>query len=257
MKVVFLGAGNVATHLALALDRCADVLQVYSRNLDNATRLAQSLRKASAINDLSQLLDDADVYIVSVKDDVISRVISQAKLGRSGLWVHTSGSIDIDVFRGDVDEYGVLYPLQTFSKGVYVDVTEVPFFIEACNEDVCLKIEQFAKLISTNIYRANSFQRRQLHIAAVFGCNFINYMWVQADEILQNAGYKFDILLPLIKATIEKAERYTPMKGQTGPARRGDIEVVKAHERELNEEQKEIYRLVSQCIMQKYNRKDE
>ena len=47
------------------------------------------------------------------------------------------------------------------------------------------------------------------------------------------------------------------MKGQTGPARRGDIEVVKAHERELNEEQKEIYRLVSQCIMQKYNRKDE
>lgn len=252
MRVIFIGAGNVATHLAQSLDKTHDVVQVYSRHIQNASMLASLLKQAEAIDDLSEIYPDADMYVISVKDDVISKIVENVKFS-SGLWIHTSGSVSIDVLSAKFERCGVFYPLQTFSRNVAVNMAEVPFFIEGVDENTENLLVDLAKGISENVYKADSLQRRNLHVAAVFGCNFVNYMWTQADEILQKSGYNFEILLPLIRATLDKAALVSPREGQTGPARRGDFKIMQSHEQMLSNEDAKLYRILSQSIMKKYN----
>ncbi len=254
MRVVIIGAGNVATHLAIALDRVCDVVQIYSYHIDNAKALAQLLKNAEAIDNVSQLLSNADLYIISVKDDAISNFVNGVEFS-TGLWVHTSGSVSLDVLKQKFDKCGVFYPLQTFSKGVEVNISNIPFFIEGSTPIVCEEIKSVASLLSSKVCEADSNQRKTIHVAAVFGCNFVNHLWMHADEILKQSGFDFEILRPLIKATLSKTEKISPYDGQTGPARRGDEKTMLAHEQILEENKLNIYRLLSESIMSSYSDK--
>ena len=252
MRIVIIGAGNVATHLAKAFAKNNEIVQIFSNTISNAQLLATSTNCPSAINDISHIVKNADLYVISIKDDAIAQIIEKIPFN-TGLWVHTSGSVSIDILTKKFTNCGVLYPLQTFSRDVDVEISDVPFFIEGCNEAICESITKIAQSLSDKTFIANSLQRKQLHIAAVFGCNFVNHMWAHADEILKDAGYSFDILVPLIKATLEKATKISPIDGQTGPARRGDKNIMCSHEQMLSPEQAELYRIISQSITKKYN----
>lgn len=252
MKIVIIGAGNVATHLAKAFDAKANVVQIYSHTLANAQSLCQTLKQATATDDIAQLAIDADLYIISVKDDAITEVVNKVNFD-SGLWVHTSGSVSIEVLKEQFAHCGVLYPLQTFSRNVAVEIDKVPFFIEGSDDTTTKDISDIAKKISNKVLIANSEQRKRLHAAAVFACNFVNHLWSIADDVLRASGYDFDILLPLINVTLEKAAKVSPTEGQTGPARRGDYQTMLAHEKILTESQANIYKTLSNSIMKRYN----
>ncbi len=248
-RIVILGSGNVATHLARALD---GVVQIYSRNIGNARQLA-SETGCEATDSLQNLLD-ADTYIVSVKDDAISDIaanVPERCLG--GLWLHTSGSVDKSVFAARMQRYGVLYPLQTFSKSVDIKMEEVPLFIEGSSADVEYEIRQLASTVSPTVYHADSRIRMQMHIAAVFACNFSNYMYTLADEVLNANGLPFSVLRPLLEETLRKACNNAPAQSQTGPAARGDRGILEKHEALLMGEAKEIYETVSNAILKRYN----
>lgn len=253
-KVSIIGAGNVATHLAQALACANDVVQIYSRNLDNATRLASKIQGCEAIDDISKLSSNIDIYVISVKDDAIKNIaFKMPKDCRNGLWVHTSGSVSMDVFRNIADNYGVLYPLQTFSRDVPVNVGEVPFFIEGNNAVSFGRIKDVALSVSSIVRCADSDSRKLIHASAVFACNFVNHMWSIADEVLKDGDFSFDLLLPLLKETLAKVSKVSPFDAQTGPARRGDIDTITRHLALLDDDKKEIYKLLSRSIMKQYN----
>lgn len=253
-KIAIIGAGNVATHLAQAFACANDVVQIYSRNLDNATCLASKIQGCEAINDLSQLSSNVDIYIVSVKDDaIIDIVYGMPETCRNGLWVHTSGSVSMDVFRNIAENYGVLYPLQTFSRDVPVNVGEIPFFIEGNKAETLAKIKEVALSVSSTVRCADSNSRKRIHASAVFACNFVNHMWSIADDVLKDGDFSFDLLLPLLKETLAKVSKVSPYDAQTGPARRGDIDTMSRHMALLDEDKKEIYKLLSRSIMKQYN----
>lgn len=250
-RVVIIGAGNVASHIAPALDKVSEVAQVYSRNITNAYAIASRLKNCQATDDLAHIIPDADVYIITVKDDAIAQVIADTPAS-DGLWLHTSGSIPVTIFKNLRRRYGVLYPLQTFSKGLPVDVSQVPFFIEGCDETTQYEIKELALLMSRQVQVADSDQRRRLHVAAVFACNFTNHLWAVADEILQEAGYDFNVLRPLIQATLDKAVAASPVEGQTGPARRGDRRVIDSHIAMLDARHAPLYDQLTQSIINLY-----
>lgn len=251
-EICIIGAGNVATHMACALSRVADVVQVYSPTLSHAAELAAKIGgRCQGISDLSDLSLTADFYIVSVKDDAIAAVVDMTP--DCGIWAHTSGSVPADVFAGKKSRYGVFYPLQTFSKEVPVDFREVPMFIEGNSAGVADGLSRLAMMISDVVKPADSTLRKKLHIAAVFACNFVNYMWLQADELLRADGMTINVMAPLLKVTLEKLESATPYDAQTGPARRGDRSVIVRHVRMLDGEKAVIYRMLSDMIMKKYN----
>ena len=185
LKIVIIGSGNVATHLAQALSRAAHIIQIYSRTLANANILAQKIGNSEAIDNIDNIATDADVYLISAKDDAVASIAAQAapRCKGNALWLHTSGSVPANVFAPHCQRYGVLYPLQTFSKDATVNVAEVPFFIEGNNADTERDIAIIANALSATVKRADSDCRRRIHAAAVFACNFTNHLWAIANPI--------------------------------------------------------------------------
>lgn len=250
-RIVLVGAGNVATHLARSLH---GVRQIFSRHIANAQALAKAVG-CSAVDSLDELVE-ADVYIISVKDDAIAAIADAVPSRlRGALWLHTSGSVDKSVFDGKgFTNFGVFYPLQTFSKSVDLKMDEVPFFIEGSSAETTDEIRSLALSISPAVYFADSATRRQMHMAAVFACNFSNYMYTLAYDLLQRADLPFSVLKPLLGETLRKAADNGPETSQTGPAARGDRDVIARHEAMLDGEHLDIYKLVSNAILKRYNK---
>lgn len=169
-RICIIGAGNVATHLAMALSESACVCQVVSRHIETAGRLADMVGGGCLASDnLDELLPDADFYLISVNDDRVAEIVAGTP-DFPGIWAHTSGSVPADVFKGYKSRYGVFYPLQTFTRDLDVDVSEVPFFIEGVDRDVCDALISLANSISRSVEEADSSVakcctlRRFLHV---------------------------------------------------------------------------------------------
>jgi len=251
MKIVLIGSGNVATHLGGALQKANhQILQVFSRSKANATDLATKLN-AEAISNLSDVDKDADVYILSIKDDALESVIlSLPQL--KGMVVHTAGSVAMDVLIG-FDKYGVFYPFQTFTKSTQVDFQVIPILVEGQNKEQTQLLFDLGCELSNNVLKANSYQRGQLHIAAVYACNFTNHMYRLANEVLDKSELPFDLLHPLITETAAKVQKLSPYQTQTGPAARNDKTIIKKHLSAIsnNDELSEIYRVLTDSIIRR------
>ena len=251
-SIVFVGAGNLATNLAKALHGAGfKISQIYSRTVESASALAQNVA-ADYTTDIHHLKADADLYIVALKDSVFVELIGDICQNKKedALFVHTAGSIPMSIWEGHAKYYGVFYPLQTFSKKREVSFREIPFFIEASTEANCKLLKQMAQQVSNKIYDATSEQRKSLHLAAVFTCNFTNHMYALAAELLQKYNMPFDAMLPLIDETARKVHELAPKDAQTGPAIRYDEQVINNHLNMLSDDEsmQQLYELISQSI---------
>jgi predicted short-subunit dehydrogenase-like oxidoreductase (DUF2520 family) len=248
-NIVLVGAGNVATHLGLALSNQGyHITQVYSRTKESASRLSSLLDTAFTMN-ITRLNYDADLYLFCLKDDAVVPFLCHSGFTDQML-VHTSGTLPLSVFQGCSKNYGVLYPVQTFSRARKLDLKRVPFCIEANNPEVLNMIEMLAKEISSHILFMDSEKRKILHLAAVFACNFTNHMYAQAERILSLNGLSFNLIKPLIMETAGKILEIDPLFAQTGPAVRGDQKILEEHERILKElpDILKLYTFVSNSI---------
>lgn len=254
LRGVLIGSGAVASALGPALERRGKVVwqQVYSPTLEHAQWLADELRQAHAVNSVEQVIPDADVYFVAVKDDAVASVAQQFP-HNNAVWMHTSGGVAAETLSPLSSNYGVFYPLQTFSKGVDVSMDCVPMFVEGSNPATEQFIRSLAESITKNVSHADSELRKRLHCAAVFACNFTNHLWSVADNILrQQASLDITYLEPLLKETLRKAMTVAPALAQTGPARRGDTAVMERHKAMLSPEDAALYDYLSKRIMKQY-----
>lgn len=250
-KIVLIGAGNVATHIALGLaSRGVVVSQVWSRTLESSRKLACRLGTV-ATNDVAEIATDADFYIFSVSDNALPHVISEVCARSSkGIFLHTAGSMSMKLFAPYVHSYGVLYPMQTFSKAKDVDFSLIPCFVEASDESTLRSIRDLASVLSSRVYELTEEQRGKLHIAAVFACNFSNCCFALAAKLLRSNAIDFDVMLPLIDEMVNKVHVMDPVDAQTGPAARGDTEVMDAHMRSLDAspDMQRVYEIMSATI---------
>lgn len=251
MKIVFIGAGNVATHLAPALQAVGhDIAQIYSRTESNACALAQLLNSKYTTN-ISEIVE-ADLYFYTLADHALPTTIQGMKT-TTGIHVHTAGSVPMEIFGAKFQKHGVFYPLQTFSKNKKVSFEQIPIFVEANTAETTQTLLSIAKCISEKTFPASSTQRIKIHIAAVFACNFTNYFYTIASELTENEAISFDILHPLIAETAEKIKTIKPYDAQTGPARRNDKTTIENHLKILQDEKlRLIYELISNQIKEKY-----
>ena len=235
MRVVLLGAGRVSTHLQKALIRAGHkVCAVWS-----PTR--------GTTHDMAALPTDADIYIIAVKDSALCDVVSQVVKGREEcLFVHTAGSMPLSVFDGYARNCGVLYPMQTFSMEREVDFSQIPLFIEGSDP----RIRLLAESLSEHVYELSTADRRYLHLAAVFACNFANHCYTLAADVLAKKGLPFDVMLPLVDETARKVHELHPTEAQTGPAVRGDENVMACQSALLDGTAKAVYDLMSMSIQE-------
>ncbi|ASU35351.1 Rossmann-like and DUF2520 domain-containing protein [Mucilaginibacter xinganensis] len=254
MRITIIGSGNVATHLAAAFKNAGHyIVQVYSRDMHNAALLAYHVG-AEAIDSLEQISNEADMFIIAVKDDAI-KAVAAALIKHEKLIVHTSGATDMVVLEALTANAGVFYPLQTFSKTKEVDFLTVPLCIEGAGEPITKQLVELAQTVSNNVYRVNSSQRKVLHLSAVFACNFPNYLYGAAQQLLAEQGMDFEMLRPLILETAQKVQMHLPAEVQTGPAVRNDEITMASHLQMLANEPDlfAIYSLLSQQIIKNNN----
>ena len=251
-RIVLVGAGNMATAIAYSLKDGGNApVAVWSRTIESASLLGGRVGCAFT-NDLA-LLPAADIVIISVPDNALCDVAA-AVAGRfpNALLLHTAGSMPMDALReAGASYYGVLYPMQTVNKNSPASLKNITTFIEGCNDDVTELIRKAASVISDKVVYATSEQRCSLHVAAVFACNFPNAVYNMAYELMQRNGLPFDAMLPLIDEAARKVHRMSPLEAQTGPARRGDNNVMNAHKSMLDDELANIYETLSNYIMKR------
>lgn len=248
MKVVFIGSGNLATHLSLAMKVAGiEVVQVYSQTESHASLLANKL-SCSYTTEPELIVSNADIYIFSVKDSALLDLIHKIPQNK-GLWLHTAGSVPMGVFEGFNDRYGVLYPLQTFSKNRDIDFSNVPVFIESNSAGDEAYLLSFTGKLTRQVIPLSSEKRKHLHLAAVWACNFTNHMYLMASKILQEQSLSESFLLPLIDETAAKVHQLSAREAQTGPAIRYDENIIEKHIELLSDpNMKELYRLISRNI---------
>ena len=233
MKIVLIGRGRLATNLEHALLSAGhEVASINSRTLE-------------------ALPLEADVYIVAVKDAALADVIRAATKGReSQLFVHTAGSMPMDIFKGLTVHYGVFYPMQTFSKERLVDFNDISIFLETNDAVSMERLKMLSTTLTTHIYELDSEGRKHLHLAAVFACNFVNHCYALSAEVLAAKGLPFSVMLPLVDETAQKVHELAPREAQTGPAVRGDQNVMQMQANMLagNPAVKQIYEALSNDI---------
>ncbi|MBA9076605.1 MULTISPECIES: Rossmann-like and DUF2520 domain-containing protein [Rufibacter] len=236
MKIGIIGAGNVATHLVKGLVKAGEeVTVVYSRTLGSAQELTQALPSAAATDSLDFLsAAPADVYLIAVPDQAVQPVLQQAVFPPEALVAHTSGTLPREALSTLTGvETGVFYPLQTFSKEKEVDWARIPICVEASCDAAENQLLNLGRALSQQVVKMAGAERKQLHVAAVFACNFTNHLWGVAQEILQKAALPVTLLQPLVQETMHKAFQFNPFEVQTGPAQRGDQDTLEAHLRLL------------------------
>ena len=246
IRVSIIGSGNLAQHLIVAFSKTTDIelVQVFSRKDAAFAHLINPDKIYTNFNDIIA----ADLFIIAITDDAITEVSAAIPFSNE-LVVHTSGSVSIAAI-DNKNRQGVFYPLQTFSKSKEVDFKTIPICIETKNEKDFQILEKVAKSISNTVYKINSEQRKALHIAAVFVCNFVNHLYQIGNDICIENDLPFDILKPLIQETANKILTLSPNQAQTGPAKRKDIQTMNAHLNFLSDEnQKEIYKMLTKSII--------
>ena len=254
MRIALIGAGRVASCMGPRLKQAGYIVTgVYSRTLANAEQLAKVV-DAPAFDTLESV-PEADVYLVMLSDDALVQLAPAIVKGREkALFLHTAGSVPMDLWKeAGAKHYGVLYAMQTFSKGADIDWPEVPVFVEGCNPDELRIVSSLASDLSGKVTELSSEGRKKLHVAAVFTCNFSNHMYAIAEKLLASEGVPFSVMLPLVRETARKVETMSPEDAQTGPAIRGDRKVMDQHMELLKEypEYAELYRLISTDINKK------
>lgn len=248
--ITFIGAGNLATSLAIALHaKGCNITQVFSRTKQAAHTLAQQI-DAEPCTDLAQIAEHDGLYIYAVKDDALESVIDAVKV-QSGLHAHTSGSLPMSVFAGKRTNYGVFYPFQTFTKEKPTDFTEIPIFVDANKPQNIDLLTQTGKSVSQNVYHLEDEDRKYLHLAGVFANNFSNSLYIMAAEILEAKHLPFEVLLPLIAESTAKLRTLPPTMAQTGPAARSDYQTIERQQQLLasRPDLLEVYNLLTNNII--------
>jgi len=251
ISVVIVGSGNVAQNLFYAFQKSADVTvkQVIGRNREHLAFVHDNaLISTQFTSDIS-----ADVYILAISDDAISTVGENFK-NVEGILVHTSGATPLNAMKS-AKRPGIVYPLQTFTKGKIISFDDIPICIEATNNEDLEILTTLGKQLSKNVVEIDSDQRKTLHVAAVFVNNFTNYMYTMGSDICAEHDLDFSLLKPLIKETAAKLDTLTPMKAQTGPAKRGDQKTLHKHLQIIKDKhQRELYTLLSNAIKEKHGK---
>lgn len=256
LNIVIIGVGNVAYHVAdsFRLSPNIKLLQVFNhRNSRVAKQFSQQFH-CNLVTDYSSINQNADIYIIAVKDDVIAEVAKNVSLLKlKGTVAHTSGSVDMSVLKSVSQNFGVYYPLQTFYKGASINWQTTPLLIEGNSKGVEVKLKYLAKLVSKKVKVIDSKNRLQIHLAAVFACNFTNAMYVSAYQIIENNLTKkdTDLLLPIMQQSFQKLQKVHPKQAQTGPAMRSDALVMKKHLALIknNKQLTQVYKTLSNLII--------
>jgi predicted short-subunit dehydrogenase-like oxidoreductase (DUF2520 family) len=256
VTLTIVGAGNLAWHLGRAFtDKGIKIDKISNRSAGPAADLALKIG-AKFTTDFGVSNSESDFTILAINDSFIEATLVKMNLFNT-IILHTSGSTSIDIFKSRVKNYGVFYPLQTFTKNRNIDFSTIPVCIEASDKTTLDLLHNLGSIISNRVQVMNSENRLSLHLAAVMTNNFTNHIMARTFDFLEKSDIDKNLILPLLEETIHKITLIGPKEAQTGPARRNDVEIIGKHLKIIEDDPalKNLYNVISDSIIAYYSTK--
>lgn len=249
------GAGNVAHYFGIKLTEAGyDVRCIYNRTIQKANALAEKCG-SMATDDLIAL-PNSDLTLIAITDDHIAKVASEivAIHGSNIPMVHTSGAKGLKVFPDEILEKGCIWPLQSITANQLPNMDQVPLCIDASSPKFAKEIEKVCNQVSTKVLHMDSAKKKYAHVAAVLANNFTNHLLTLSEEYCIKHEIDFEILKPLIFASVQKIADESPSAIQTGPARRMDMKTINDHLDLIEDKSlKKMYRTITKSIINTYH----
>lgn len=248
MKIGIVGSGNLATHFVTGFQECGFPVEfIHSRN----KKTGQTLAKRSMVKFVTELPEASSnpfLLFICTGDSSIQDLFTQFE-NKGYFLIHSSGMLPL--LKSKKTLTGVFYPVQTFSKKQAVNWKEIPICIESKNIKLEKLLLQLGKKLSGKTMLLSSQKRAHLHLSAVFANNFVNAQYTMAKDLLNAQHIPYRLLHGLIMQTARNATQQDPSDVQTGPAKRHDMETIKAHQKLLNQKLKErkVYDMLTKWLL--------
>jgi predicted short-subunit dehydrogenase-like oxidoreductase (DUF2520 family) len=246
LKIGIVGSGNLATHLAKRLLVCGIPIEfIHSSNKKTGRALSKKIQ-VEFVTELPDASFNPFLLFICTGDSVIQKLFTQFE-SKGYFLIHSSGMLPL--LKSDFTLTGVFYPVQTFSASQPVNWKEIPICIESKNSKLEKLLLQLGKKLSGKTMLLSSKKRAHLHLSAVFANNFVNANYTMAMELLKSQHIPFSLLHGLILQTARNATQQNPSSVQTGPAKRHDMETIKAHQKLLKGKERKVYDLLTEWLL--------
>ena len=254
MTYSIIGTGNMAWFLIRRLKTAGHQCHgVWGRNSATMKALAAATN-VNTYKNLTSIPDgEVDVCFVAVPDTEIANAVANLSFEKTVL-VHTAGSVDIDVLKEHAADCAVLWPVYSISKNSVPDHRNIPAAFEASSAKAKRYIATMGHSITDNLFEADIDKRKWLHLSAVIGNNFINHLVAICQQICKEQDLPPDVLTPILDQTYVRLKGAKAKDVQTGPAMRGDTEVLDRQVALLKShpEWQKVYKAISSSIEKMY-----
>jgi predicted short-subunit dehydrogenase-like oxidoreductase (DUF2520 family) len=232
-----------------------DLVCPSSTDTDSKSQISLASHKHSNCISWPNLLDslrEGDVVVLAVPDSAIEICASQLDVEGVAI-IHCSGATPL--LSTKYAATGVFYPLQTFNKSIKNNWADTPVFLEyKLSKIETVLIDFLLKLGGSdrNITTCDSQKRLKIHTAAVFANNFSQACVSISQQLLEESGIDFEVMLPILRKTASNWEHELPINSLTGPAVRGDVVTMDKHLNSLQNHPawRDLYRQLSDIIKQ-------
>ena len=268
VKVGFIGAGKVGFTLGKYFaTHNAEVTGYYSRNTQSAEEAAK-FTDTEAFSTIKEVIDESDALFLTVPDGAITsvyeEVIRYPIVGK--VICHSSGALSsAEAFPG-IKEKGAyacsVHPLFAVSDryNAYSELADVFFAVEG-SSDALNEIKKLMECAGLSYQIIDPLMKETYHCAASVASNLAVGLIDMSAELLVKCGFEYEDALKALKSLAEGNLKHVfedgPVRALTGPVERADAGTVSKHLTALceNEEEREIYRLLSKRLIKIASRK--
>ena len=239
--VAFVGAGNVATALAVALRRAGyEIESVVSRSRGGTPSRAQSLaREVGARHKLGVPANTrANVIWFCVPDSEIAHVarsFAQKLNWNEKIALHSSGALtsaELLPLREHGAAVASVHPLMTFVRRSRPSLAGVPFAIEG--DAPAVKVARnFVRDLGGRAYPVQKQHKAAYHAWGTFASPLFTALLSTTEQVASAAGVRpleaRRRMIPILLQTLANYASFGPADAFSGPIVRGDADTVKRH----------------------------
>jgi len=227
VEIAFVGCGAAGRPLAAAWRRAGHTIgAVHARS-----RAAEAVRVIGGGTPGGDVRT-ADVVVFATPDDMLATVAARIRLGREQVALHLSGAYASTVLQPTGARTASLHPLRAFAdfEGALAALPETWFFVEG---EAAAVAEQLVGDLGAPCARIDTAKKASYHAAAAIASNYCVTLLALARDLFVDAGVADDealaALVALAGGAVENVGRVGLPDALTGPAARGDVEVIEGH----------------------------
>jgi predicted short-subunit dehydrogenase-like oxidoreductase (DUF2520 family) len=189
-------------------------------------------------------LDDADVVVFGTPDDALAAVAARTRLAPRQVALHLSGAHPSTILAPTGARTASLHPLCPFAdlETALATLPRAFCFVEGAAVDVA---ERLARDLTARVARLETGKKILYHAGAAIASNYTVTLLALARDLFVEAGVPagmaLDALVELVRGTLDNVAKVGIPKGLTGPAARGDVELVRRHVAALSPKVRAIY----------------